>query len=80
MSPPPLLRYAESLVRATRRTSPRIGPKISRLDTRARLQRSPTLLRSVEDGVWANSLETRVRGQPASTSNPRGQSGGIRGA
>ena len=78
---PPRFRVAESLVPATRRTcATRIGLNLSRCDTGARLQRSPTLLRSGEDGVWADPPETRVRGQPASTSDARGRSGGARGA
>jgi hypothetical protein len=35
----------------------RIGLNLSWRDTRLRLQRSPTLLRRVEDGVWADPLE-----------------------
>jgi len=78
--PHPRSRDAESLVRVTRRTSPRIGLNLSGRDIRARLPRSPTLLAEWMMDSCQIHLKTRVRRKPSSTSDARGRSGGTRGA
>jgi hypothetical protein len=55
MSPTPLSSCREPSACHETDCGTRIGVNLSRRDTRARLQRSPTLLRSGEDEVWADS-------------------------